>query len=130
MYDWGRLGADGRPRPLHVDRALEVINFDQTEPVVQPARPVEEQAGCRRAMLCRSDYFVTERVDLAAGAELHGRCAGDSLEIWGAISGQAEIDGVALPAVRFCLLPAALGDYRLRAVADTTLLRTYVDQAK
>jgi len=27
LYDWGRLGDDGRPRPLHVDKALEVIDW-------------------------------------------------------------------------------------------------------
>jgi mannose-6-phosphate isomerase len=27
LYDWGRKGHDGKPRPLHIDRALDVINF-------------------------------------------------------------------------------------------------------
>jgi len=27
VYDWGRLDSDGKTRPLHVDKALEVINF-------------------------------------------------------------------------------------------------------
>ena len=27
VYDWGRLGHDGKPRPLHVDKAVEVIDF-------------------------------------------------------------------------------------------------------
>ncbi len=27
LYDWGRLGKDGKPRPLHIDKALDVINF-------------------------------------------------------------------------------------------------------
>jgi len=27
MYDWNRLGLDGKPRPLHVDKALEVSSF-------------------------------------------------------------------------------------------------------
>ena len=27
MYDWNRLGLDGQPRPLHVDKALEVSSF-------------------------------------------------------------------------------------------------------
>jgi mannose-6-phosphate isomerase len=27
LYDWGRLGTDGKPRPLHLDKALDVINY-------------------------------------------------------------------------------------------------------
>ena len=30
VYDWGRVGADGKPRPLHVDKALDVIDFDRS----------------------------------------------------------------------------------------------------
>lgn len=27
LYDWGRFGKDGKPRPLHIEKALDVINF-------------------------------------------------------------------------------------------------------
>ena len=36
VYDYGRLGADGKPRPLHIEKALEVTN---TKPL-DPERPV------------------------------------------------------------------------------------------
>ena len=29
MWDWGRLGLDGRPRPIHVEHALANIQFDR-----------------------------------------------------------------------------------------------------
>ncbi|MBR1587246.1 MAG: hypothetical protein IJ658_02865 [Kiritimatiellae bacterium] len=32
LYDWGRLGADGKPRPLHVAQSLESIDFTLPEP--------------------------------------------------------------------------------------------------
>lgn len=34
LYDWGRLGADGKPRALHVDESLKSIDFSL--PVPQP----------------------------------------------------------------------------------------------
>ena len=34
VYDWNRVGADGKPRPLHVEKALDVIDFGQVEPAV------------------------------------------------------------------------------------------------
>lgn len=130
VYDWGRVGADGRPRPLHVDKALDVIDFGRVEPEIVPPTVLSDEAGLRRDLLCRNRYFTTERVTLAAGAELRGACTGDSLEIWGAIEGQATVNELALDAVRFCLLPAALGQYVVTAKTAATLLRTYVEGAE
>ena len=28
VYDWGRVGFDGKPRDLHIEKSLEVINFN------------------------------------------------------------------------------------------------------
>jgi mannose-6-phosphate isomerase len=28
VWDWNRMGLDGKPRELHIDKALDVINFD------------------------------------------------------------------------------------------------------
>src|SRR5207248_1624450 len=30
VYDWGRLGLDGQPRPLHVAQSLDTIDFSRT----------------------------------------------------------------------------------------------------
>ncbi len=32
LYDWGRVGADGKPRPLHVAESLKSIDFTLPEP--------------------------------------------------------------------------------------------------
>ena len=128
VYDWGRVGADGKPRPLHVDKALDVIDFDRVEPKVNSSVVIAEEPGFRRELLCRNRYFVTERIELVAGAVFGGVCNGDSLEIWGVIQGEGAIEDVALSAVRFCLLPAAMGEYTVTATTAATLLRTYVAQ--
>jgi mannose-6-phosphate isomerase len=126
VYDWNRLGADGKPRPLHIDKALEVIDFERVDPGLCPPRLIAEENGIQRSELCRNPYFVTERVEMAAGALYQGKCNGDSLEIWGLIEGCAQVNAVQLEAVRFALLPAALGDFSVRADSKATLLRTYV----
>ncbi|MCP5191333.1 MAG: class I mannose-6-phosphate isomerase, partial [Pseudomonadales bacterium] len=126
VYDWNRLGSDGRPRPLHVDRALDVINFAQTAPTLHPPQPLAAPAGVQRWELCRNRYFVTERVVLAEGAAYQGNLDGETLEIWGLLSGRATINQVPLNAVQFALLPAALGPFTLTAATPATLLRTFV----
>ena len=35
LYDWGRMGADGKPRELHVEKSLQSIDFSLPVPVPQ-----------------------------------------------------------------------------------------------
>ncbi len=127
VFDWSRLGPDGKPRALHIDKALDVINFAAVEPSVRPAETVEQGQGYTRSLLCRNRYFVTECVALDAGATYRGNCDGSTLEIWGIIAGQATVSGEPLEAVRFVLLPAALGQFEVTSAQGATLLRTYVE---
>ncbi len=51
LWDWGRLGLDGLPRPVHIDHGKEVIQWDRTtswveEHLVNAVYPVEEECGC------------------------------------------------------------------------------------
>jgi len=52
LYDWGRVGTDGKPRQLHIDEALQCIDFDRgpvdpTTPRMLPADvPAEELVHC------------------------------------------------------------------------------------
>ena len=131
VYDWNRLGADGRPRPLHVDKAIEVINFNQVEPGPFEPQLIEEDAGVRRELITACPYFNVEKVTFEqAGVSFAGQTDGSTFEIWGAIAGQSRINWsgqpVDLPAVRFALLPAALGKFAIEAAAPATLLRVYV----
>ena len=126
VYDWNRQNADGQTRPLHVDKALDVINFDQVAPGLCQPTLISEAAGVRRYQLCHNRYFTTERVEIRPDGQFTGECNGRSLEIWGVIEGQAAINDLTLSAVRFTLLPAALGSYTVTAKTAVTLLRTYV----
>lgn len=133
VYDWERLGHDGKPRTLHVDKALEVISFAQVEPQLpEPLALTSDTAGIRRWELCRTSYFVVERVKLATDAEYEGATDGTSLEIWGCTSGQvalaSSLSTVLLPEITFTLLPARLGPFQVAGVngEPATLLRVYL----
>jgi mannose-6-phosphate isomerase len=131
VYDWNRVGPDGQPRPLHLDKALTVINFDQVEP--GPAIPelIKDSSRLRRELLTTCPYFEVERVRLKQkGASFQGRTDGSTFEIWGILAGQGRLtwsgQPLELAPVRFTLLPAALGDFEIEALQPTILLRTYV----
>jgi mannose-6-phosphate isomerase len=132
VYDWGRLGADGQPRPLHVDKALEVIDFGRVRPQASSPEIVGGRRGQVRYEIARCPYFVVEKVELEGGATYRGRCDGTTFEIWGSVSGAVQVrwtgDPVSLSAVRFALLPAALGEFTLQADQRATLLRAYAPE--
>ncbi len=126
VYDWGRVGDDGKPRELHVEKALDVINFEQIAPSLCEPKTVASQNGVKRSLLCETDYFVTERVEMDEGAAFQGNCTGETLEIWGVTEGAVTVNDLELSAVRFVLLPAAMGEFTVTAVSPATLLRSYV----
>ncbi|MCB2209799.1 class I mannose-6-phosphate isomerase [bacterium] len=126
VFDWNRVGADGKPRPLHVDRALDVLNYEQVGMSLPEAQVCDSGEGWTCELLCRNRYFTTERVRMADGAVYEGKCDGSTLEIWGVIEGSAAVEGEVLSAVQFVLLPAGMGAFSVRAQGDCTLLRTYV----
>ncbi len=58
LFDWNRVGADGRPRPLHLEAALEAIDY--AAPPVAACCP-KPLAGLPAEQLVDCDKFVLER---------------------------------------------------------------------
>jgi len=120
LFDWNRLGADGKPRPLHVKQALEVIDFDRG-----PVPPIEPTAGEREGVeiLVRSDKFVLQRWTLASSRLLMSdrRC-----HLVSVVEGELRVEGdpSTEPLQRGCtiLVPAAMPSVRLTPQEKTVAL--------
>ncbi len=130
VYDWGRKDNNGQARPLHISQALEVIDWRQIAPGKARPESLARAKGLEHARLVQCPEFAIERVTLTPGGAFASACQGDTFEIWGCVQGSAKIEWagapVALDAVRFCLLPADLGRFAVRAQAAATLLRIYL----
>ena len=61
LYDYGRLGKDGRPRPLHVDKALAVSDLSGAQAPRQPLRVLRYRPGFAKETLCECPYFEVSR---------------------------------------------------------------------
>ena len=61
VYDYGRLGADGRPRPLHVQNAIDVTNCVPPKASDKGAGISEEFDGFTKQMLVSCDLFTAEK---------------------------------------------------------------------
>lgn len=68
LWDWGRLGLDGRPRPIHIEHGLRNIQWDRTTPwvkqnLVDAVKPIAEGDGWReeRTGLHEFEFIETRR---------------------------------------------------------------------
>jgi mannose-6-phosphate isomerase len=123
VYDYDRRDDQGRPRELHLDRALDVIHYGPP-PAVDRPRPL----GDGRTLLVDCAYFAMERWELKTTTA--ATTAPSSFEILTAIDGCAELlwsgSRYALPSGASIVLPASLGEYRLQPKTQATILRCYV----
>jgi mannose-6-phosphate isomerase len=124
VYDYDRRDAQGHPRELHIERALDVTSYAAAAPaVVEPQR-----LDAARTLLVSCPYFAMERLDLVT--PLAAATDPGSFEILTAIDGAADLAWAAgaqhLARGESIVLPANLGAYKLEPEASATLLRCYV----
>ncbi len=62
LYDYNRVGKDGKKRPLHLEKALEVANLKSSAIPHQPMRVLKYNSGGARELLTRCKYFQVERL--------------------------------------------------------------------
>lgn len=62
LYDYGRKDVLGRQRPLHIRKALDVLNYRKSGRPRQPMRVLNYRRGCASELLCRCRYFQVERL--------------------------------------------------------------------
>ena len=61
LWDWGRTGKDGKPRPLHIEQALSV---SKSGVLPRQAGETEKQPGGRRTLLVSDPHFLLYAYDL------------------------------------------------------------------
>ena len=62
LYDYERLDKNGKPRDLHVDKALRVMKMSSSTVPRQPMRVLKYAKGCAGELLMRCKYFQVERL--------------------------------------------------------------------
>ncbi|MBX3744712.1 MAG: class I mannose-6-phosphate isomerase [Verrucomicrobiae bacterium] len=129
MWDWERLGLDGRPRPIHLDHALANIDWTRTagwvgRHLVNAVTPVRAGPGWReeRTGLHEREFIETRRHWFTVPVPHHTR---GGVHVLNLVQGEAawveSQDHAFEPfLVRFAetfIVPAAVGPYRIRPFA-------------
>ena len=123
VFDWNRLGLDGKPRELHVAQSLASIDFNDFEPKPLP-RKLAGDGPIRKCPLVSDPLFEVESWKLASGAA--GRLNSRKLQIIAVTKGQLEIRNgsaaVKLSPGQFSVIPASLGRTEVLAKSDAALV--------
>jgi len=122
LFDWNRVGPDGKPRPLHVEQSLNVIDYDRGPVTPQSPEPADRQPFAR---LVKCEKFVLDRWRLEQTEVLGGD---DRCHIVTVLDGQMTIQGETLPLVKgqTVLLPACLGQVAMDPSGACDLLDMYL----
>lgn len=122
LFDWNRVDADGNPRPLHIERALAVTDYDRgpVNPVVP--QPTADGLGER---LVDCDKFVLDRYRTSSPVPLD---TGKSCRLIAIVEGECDLVAgsedpvLSLAKGATCLVPASVGRFELRPRGQVTAL--------
>ena len=122
FYDFGRVGEDGHPRPLHIEKAVEAT---RVVPYAGTQRPVAFRRGeYAGETLASCEYFVVERLlsapDLAYDPDPARMHLLTFLEGSGMLGEERYRQGDVY------LIPAGMGRFQWRPAEYTVALRAYV----
>jgi mannose-6-phosphate isomerase len=116
VYDWDRLGLDGKPRPLHVRESLATIDFSQTSfgpRSPAPWRPLLAP-GCEERVLVECASFTLREQRVCGSLE---QPLGDTCAVVTCVAGQGSLSTplgqVALPTMQTVLVPADADRWRV-----------------
>jgi len=128
VYDYGRVDSNGKPRELHLEKALAVTNFGGTAGGRTSPLPLPAEEG-DRWLLAACRYFATERREATDPFTVEMDAAHFDLIVPLSGEGILRTHDFAFPfgPGECWFLPANLGEYHVQPIKGmATLIRTYV----
>jgi len=121
VHDWGRVGNDGKPRETHLEKALQVIDWENSAPEIVPSKLLEVESKNQWWSIIDCPFFVTKRIELSQPEEISHD--GNSFHALFVTKGTALIgaNGVmaSASAGTSCLVPAVATNYTITPLAGS-----------
>lgn len=123
VFDWNRMGLDGKPRTLHEGESLASIDFNDFEPKLVQTTFQRENSGKKRLLTANPLFEVDEwELDSGGSHALAPACP----QIIGCVKGALQVveSGSARPlsSGEFCVIPANLKGVEVKAERGSTFL--------
>lgn len=123
VYDWNRVGLDGKPRDLHIAPSLQSIDFQDYEPSLVPGDQKNHESSGRRSLV-NDPLFRVDILKLKTNEDF--KLGGDAPKIIGLLEGIVSIAGsgqtLRLLPGQFCLVPACVGEAVIGGDRESSLL--------
>jgi len=127
VYDYGRVDAYGKPRELHIAKALEVIDFGGQQGGMTTPLPIPKE-NASKSLLAASPYFAAERWEFLA--TFSSNSSEHFFELLIVLAGKGYIHWRGSPLLyeqgQCWFMPAFLGQFSLQPEQKSAVLRTYV----
>src|SRR6266478_3612262 len=129
VFDWGRVGLDGKPRELHVAQSLASIAFDDFEPPLIRGE-FTGNGPVKVRPLVRDSLFTVEACQTTKGTSV--ALTPRTMQIIGMLKGKLSVQNgktsVLLSAGQFALVPAGLEGVTLQTATPAAFLRIEAGQ--
>lgn len=132
LYDYNRVGNDGKMRPLQLDKALQVLKFSpDTEASIQHVDPVQDGAvNLRQTPYFTANLLTPTRVIQRDYAPLDSFVAFMCVKgacVLRAMDCENEDGAVEMHCGEAVLIPATLNDIRIEPQGDCQLIEIYME---
>ncbi|MBV6643915.1 MAG: class I mannose-6-phosphate isomerase [Cyclobacteriaceae bacterium] len=126
IYDFDRVDAQGNKRELHVEEALDAIDYGYYDDYKTQYSDKKDS----RVQLVKSPYFTTNKLNLTKPFEV-SLTSLDSFKIYMVLDGEVTLRALgnnsSLKKGQVVLIPACIKQYTLETSTDTTLLESYIE---
>lgn len=111
VYDYGRLGKDGKPRELHIQKAIDVSKTEPAKYGTKPFGKKEEISGGTRQMLTECPLFSVYNYELCGKVDLNAN--EESFNHTLVVDGSGKIGGREFKKGDSFFVPANYGNYEI-----------------
>jgi mannose-6-phosphate isomerase len=127
VHDFGRVDSQGKPRELHIEKALDVTHFGPTQAGKTAALALPAEYG-QRLLLAACRYFATERWEVTSPVSVTMDHEHFDLFVMLAGRGVLQTPDFAFPCEpgECWFLPASLKEYSFKTNEPAKFIRTYV----
>ena len=126
IYDWDRVDSNGKPRELHNDLALDVIDFN----AVEDAKWTKSSVNGRTIELVHCKYFTVNRLSFSDSIKRDYEML-DSFVVYLCVEGEADIlyrngEAEKIAVGETVLIPAELKNIILKPNSQCCLLEIFI----
>ena len=116
VYDYGRVGKDGKPRELHIKKAVDVSVTEPPKYDTKPMGEEEKNEGYTHQLLTKCDLFTVDKYEISGSVTLNADKSSFNHIL--VTDGKGTLQGKEMKKGDSYFVPAGYGDYTVDGDAE------------